>query len=83
MGQQPVAGQRSGQARGQPGVVGQRADQRHARVRHNAGPAASDGQAPLPACTVHLEGAPRLGLDKGFDTRILPSQEHLFPALVR
>ena len=42
-----------------------------------------DGQAPLPACTVHLESAPRLGLDKGFDARILPSQEHLFRALVR
>jgi hypothetical protein len=37
---QPPVGKGLRQARGQAAVVGQRADQRHARVRHDPGPAA-------------------------------------------
>src|SRR5258708_3011832 len=37
-----------------------------------------DFQAFRPAATIHLASAPRSGPDNGFDTHILPGQEH-FP----
>ena len=76
MHQQPVRGQRPGQARGQAGVVGQRPDQRHPGVRHDPGTAASDFQPLQPAGSLHSTGAPRSGPDEGLDTPILPGQEH-------
>jgi site-specific recombinase XerC len=76
MDQQPRRRQRLRQARGQADVVGQRPDQRHPGMRHDPGTAAGNFQTLQPAGSVHLTGASRSGPDKGFNTPILPGQEH-------
>src|SRR5260221_3977029 len=46
-------------------------------MRHDALTIGGDFRVLRPAGNVHLRSAPRSGLDKAFDTLIVPGQEHL------